>query len=301
MASEYFIAIDGQPKGPLKIDELVNYGISPETLVWKQGLANWKQAKEFEELQFLFILPPTENDQDAATPPHIDETIKMEVPENRIWFAMIGHSRRVGPLTPSELLAEGLTPDTPVWTGGMNDWQPAYTRRELDHLFRSFSQNRENSYRGNANETISPNPYYGHPHQNHGNFDNSYRRDNENNSFRNNPQYNTNYSYQRNTDFYNNYNNQSGYRPNIKTNWLPWAIGATVVGFLCSCIGAIFGIIGIVQANKANSLYSRGDEMEGDRANSNAKIMTIIGYIFAGIGLVSLMFFRSFSSIITNF
>ena len=82
---------------------------------------------------------------------------------------------------------------------------------------------------------------------------------------------------------YNHY--QGGYHPQIRTNWLPWAIVATVLGFFTSCIGAIFGIIGIIQANKANTYYAQNFEREGDMANSNAKIMTIIGLVFAAIGI----------------
>ncbi|MCM1370016.1 MAG: DUF4339 domain-containing protein [Candidatus Amulumruptor caecigallinarius] len=70
------------------------------------------------------------------------------------------------------------------------------------------------------------------------------------------------------------------------TNWMPWAIVVTVAGFLCSCIGIVFGIIGIVQANKANTFYSRGMEVEGDRANATARTMTIIGIVLCVIGAI---------------
>lgn len=69
------------------------------------------------------------------------------------------------------------------------------------------------------------------------------------------------------------------------TNWLPWAVTATVLGFLCSCIGMIFGIVGIVQANKANRYYAEGIQMAGDSANSTARTMTIIAFVIAAIGL----------------
>ena len=86
----------------------------------------------------------------------------------------------------------------------------------------------------------------------------------------------------------------------MRTNWLPWAIVATVAGFFTSCIGAIFGIIGIVQANKANSFYAQGFDAEGDAANSNAKTMTIIGLIFAGIGILALFWFGNIFNGLNN-
>ena len=70
------------------------------------------------------------------------------------------------------------------------------------------------------------------------------------------------------------------------TNWMPWAIAATVVGLLFSCIGMIFGIIGIVNASKANNYYMIGDEVNGKMSNSTARTMTIIGLSLALVGIV---------------
>ncbi len=76
------------------------------------------------------------------------------------------------------------------------------------------------------------------------------------------------------------YRDDSRYgEPVPHTNWLPWAVVATVAAFLLSCIGMIFGIIGIVQANKANTAYQRGDFSIGDSANSTARLMTIIAFV----------------------
>ena len=49
---EFFI-IDhnGQQAGPFSFDQLVQKGISPETLVWKQGMADWTPAWKVEELK----------------------------------------------------------------------------------------------------------------------------------------------------------------------------------------------------------------------------------------------------------
>lgn len=49
---EFFI-IDrnGQQAGPFNFDQLVQKGISPETLVWKQGMADWTPAWKVEELR----------------------------------------------------------------------------------------------------------------------------------------------------------------------------------------------------------------------------------------------------------
>lgn len=64
------------------------------------------------------------------------------------------------------------------------------------------------------------------------------------------------------------------------------AIIGTIVGALFSCIGLIFGIIGINYAGKANNAYAIGDQINGASFNSTAKTMTIISYVLAGIGLL---------------
>lgn len=70
------------------------------------------------------------------------------------------------------------------------------------------------------------------------------------------------------------------------TNWLPWAVVATVLGALFSCFGMIFGIVGIVQANNANKYYENGLTAAGDSANNTAKVMTIVGFCVAALGLI---------------
>lgn len=85
-------------------------------------------------------------------------------------------------------------------------------------------------------------------------------------------------------------------------NWTTWAIIGTIAGALFSCIGLIFGIIGIVKANEANAAYARGDEQMGVSANATAKTMTIIALVLAGIGLIATctLFSTAFGSGVWN-
>ena len=201
-----------------------------------------------------------------------------EYPE-QIYY-MVVDEKSTGPFTLAEvILHPQLTPETLVWKPGIENWVAANTLPELSPAF--TSQQRQQQVP----------PEYHSPNQ-------------ENQSqFANNPQYHRDHTYQNRETHYERYGNfRSGYnRSNMRTNWLPWAIVATVLGFFTSCIGAIFGIIGIVQANKANNLYSQGYDREGDAANSNAKIMTIIGLIFAGIGIVAFFWFGSIFNSIGSF
>lgn len=47
----FIIDRNGQQAGPFSFDQLVQKGISPETLVWKQGMADWTPAWKVEDLK----------------------------------------------------------------------------------------------------------------------------------------------------------------------------------------------------------------------------------------------------------
>lgn len=64
---EFFI-IDrnGQQAGPFSFDQLVQKGISPETLVWKQGMADWAPAWKVEDLRaVLEAIEANQSNQNA--------------------------------------------------------------------------------------------------------------------------------------------------------------------------------------------------------------------------------------------
>jgi hypothetical protein len=54
--------------GPFSLEEIKNKGITKETLVWHEGLENWKPAKTIPELNTLFNIeqPPLFNNQDKS-------------------------------------------------------------------------------------------------------------------------------------------------------------------------------------------------------------------------------------------
>ena len=172
-------------------------------------------------------------------------------------YYMIIEGRQAGPFPAEALKAQGLMPDTYVWREGLQNWVAASQLPELDYLFRANP----------PMESLSPSS----------------------------PPSGSYYDRQPGTVPPDPYRDDSRYgAPVPHTNWLPWAVVATVAAFLLSCIGMIFGIIGIVQANKANTAYQRGDFSIGDSANSTARLMTIIAFVFAAIGLFgSIWIFRS--------
>ena len=282
MRTDYYIAINGKQQGPFTLEEIKSKSLSPDTMVWKTGLPKWIKASEMPEIW--------EVEESFEVPPSMEK----EAPdfEDAVWFAMVdNNSRRVGPHTLTELMEMGLTENTPVWTYEMADWAPASTRPEIMERLRN-KRFRENRY-GPRDERqpenpFANNPYYGN-NQGYGQTP-PYQQNppsGQNPRFDQNPHYGRDNRYNQGHQYGREPYNRNPYGgSSMRTNWLPWAIGATVTGFFFSCIGVIFGIIGIVQANKANNCYSVGDDRQGDSANSMAKTMTIIGYVLAGIGLI---------------
>lgn len=68
----YMLAIDGNQYGPYnmaQLQQLQQEGkLTPQTYVWKQGMANWEQAGNVQELSVLFA-PATPPAPPAGTPP----------------------------------------------------------------------------------------------------------------------------------------------------------------------------------------------------------------------------------------
>jgi hypothetical protein len=51
--NKYYIVENGKKSGPFSIEELKTKNIKTDTLVWYEGLDNWKKAKEIEKLRII--------------------------------------------------------------------------------------------------------------------------------------------------------------------------------------------------------------------------------------------------------
>ena len=56
--AQYYLVKDGQRVGPLAIDQLTQYGLTPETLVWTDGMTDWVQASQIPEVAALLAPKP---------------------------------------------------------------------------------------------------------------------------------------------------------------------------------------------------------------------------------------------------
>ena len=185
---------------------------------------------------------------------------------NEQYFIIVDGQQK-GPYPREVLRMQGMTPDTYVWREGMDGWAQASSMPELTALFAEGQDSIFPNSEQQPQQQPQPGQQYS-PQQ---------------------PQYGQQPNYGAQQGYGNPYQQNMGCNVRPHTNWLPWAIVSTVLNCLFSCIGIIFSIIGIVQANKANNLYQMGNNVEADAANSNAKVMTIISFVFAGIGVLVLI------------
>ena len=51
----YYIHLNGQQHGPFPQNLLIINGMTPQTLVWREGMATWAKAETLPELQHLFL------------------------------------------------------------------------------------------------------------------------------------------------------------------------------------------------------------------------------------------------------
>ena len=220
-------------------------------------------------------------------------------------YFIISEGQQAGPFPKEHLKARGVEKDTYVWREGLEGWVPASELPELQDIFEET-----------IIQAVPQQPYgqpqqpYGQPQQPYGQPQQPYRQPQQPYGQPQQPYGQPQQPYGQPQQPYGQpqqpygqpqppYGQPQHYgNPVPHTNWMPWAIVGTIVGALFSCIGMIFGIIGIVKANNANKAYAVGDETGGDMNNSSAKTMTIIALVLAGIGLiVNLVWFGSLSAI----
>lgn len=164
-------------------------------------------------------------------------------------YYIVNQDRREGPFTFEQLKNRGLDPATLVWTAGLPDWVRADSLPELSSILASqILGDNQSAFGGYAQPQVPPvnQGTYGFDRNNYG-YDNGAK----------------------NSDI-----------------WYTLAIIATVLGFLCSCIGGIVGIFGIVNGNNARDARRMGDDFTADSKWQTCRTLTIISFVLSGIGLI---------------
>lgn len=93
---ENYFYLDGQNerKGPVAANELTKNGVTKNTLVWKEGMAQWEPAGEVPELSELFqettTPPPVTPVPPVAPPmPPKQETFYRQKPDNLLVWSIL--------------------------------------------------------------------------------------------------------------------------------------------------------------------------------------------------------------------
>jgi len=102
---QYYIIKDGQQVGPMNKESLLQYGLTPQSMVWCEGMTDWTQAANVPEL--MALLQPAPQYRNGNYPPE--------------WYVIINDVQN-GPYTLLQMQSMQLSPDTPVWKNGMANW-----------------------------------------------------------------------------------------------------------------------------------------------------------------------------------
>jgi len=76
-AAEYYVLVAGQQQGPVSVEQLIQMKdggtITRDTLIWKDGMAEWESVGTQNDLQSLFtsLAPPQPPQTTGATPPPV--------------------------------------------------------------------------------------------------------------------------------------------------------------------------------------------------------------------------------------
>lgn len=117
-AAEWYAAIKGNSEGPFTTEDLQARDLPPDTLVWREGEADWAPLSSFADLQAAATAP--------AGPPPLPGAGAGPVDDREYFLDESGSAS--ASLTRDQVasrLAEGLAgADTLVWFEGMADWAP---------------------------------------------------------------------------------------------------------------------------------------------------------------------------------
>ena len=68
---QYYYYANGKQCGPVEGERLLQYGVTGNTLVWREGLKEWVEARTLPELSALFTIPNSDYAGSSAYGTHI--------------------------------------------------------------------------------------------------------------------------------------------------------------------------------------------------------------------------------------
>lgn len=86
MKNYFYIDQNGQQSGPVSENLLKQHGVIADTLVWCEGMSEWKKAIEIDDLKYLFSTPPLNNVNNQTVPPVSDNE---QCPDDYLVWAIL--------------------------------------------------------------------------------------------------------------------------------------------------------------------------------------------------------------------
>ncbi len=77
---KYYISVAGQRTGPIEEKELINHNITPDTLVWCEGMEQWQAAGSLPALAHIFAGTTSANHTTPPLPPAARQTAPPALP-----------------------------------------------------------------------------------------------------------------------------------------------------------------------------------------------------------------------------
>jgi|GEM_PF-2732696 len=113
---QYYIIVNSQPQGPFELNELPSKGLTPDTMIWHEGMAEWQPVSAVPEVMALL----SANAGTANVQPDNDTTYYLAV-----------NGQHQGPYNAAQLREAGVMPSSLVWRQGMSEWKPISDIPEL--------------------------------------------------------------------------------------------------------------------------------------------------------------------------
>lgn len=190
------------------------------------------------------------------------------------------NGQQSGPFEESSLLSMGVTSSTLVWASGMETWKPAGEVPALAYLFAAQQAPTQFGYsqeqfpqqtQQQAQQSYGQQPYGQHSYGQQSYGQQAYGQQ----AYGQQPYGQQAYGQQPQYGYGAQF---PGNMPPKPDNYLVWHIITT----LCCCL--VFGIIGIVKANKVNTAYSSGNYEQAQQYSNESKNWI---WITIAAGLVS--------------
>lgn len=84
---KYYVAVNGQQTGPFEENLLLSQGVTPDTLVWAEGMTEWKPAKEALPHLFPAAQPYQYNAGGQVPPQPYQYSAEPVPPQPKTWLA----------------------------------------------------------------------------------------------------------------------------------------------------------------------------------------------------------------------